>query len=101
MPNAAESLWKEIRGNATWDAIKWLWATGGTAVTLAVQWIVGIVRGHQDLAATLITGSAMCFFGVVALVIHRNPRTNQLPNQNSPLSESLPEVSLRDLRSIQ
>lgn len=73
MANPFGWVWKEVRGNAIWDAIKWLWAAGGSGVTLVLQWIIGVVRGHQDLTATAIVVVAMVFFGIVALVIHNNP----------------------------
>ncbi len=86
MANPFSWVWKEVRGNAIWDAIKWLWAAGGSGVTLAVQWIVGEVRGHQDLTATAIVGLAFIFFGTVALVIHKNPvhRTTGTPPEWPP-----------------
>lgn len=85
-----EDIVKEVRGNALWDAVKWLWAAGGSGVTLAIHWIVGLVRGHQDLTATIIVGLSFIFFGAVAFVIHRHPgplqaraKTQEIPNWQS------------------
>jgi hypothetical protein len=74
-------FWKEIRANVFWDAIKWLWAAGGTVIAYLVQWLAG----HTDLATTLITWSAVVFFVATAIYIYRHPH---LPAR--PMPQPLP-----------
>jgi hypothetical protein len=93
-------LWKEIRGNALWDAIKWLWAMGGSGVTLAVQWIAGVIQHHQDLVATAITATAMIFFGIVAFVIHKSPRPVDPAGHNNPEAPGPPRSQEKLLREV-
>jgi hypothetical protein len=96
----APNWFKEARGSAVWDAIKWLWATGGSAVTLLVQWFSGWIRHHQDLTALSLTGSALAFFGIVALIIHQNPAPIKEPLSPTPTPEALPKKQERSQLSL-
>jgi len=84
---------KEARGAAVWDAVKWLWAAGGSAMTLFIQWASGWIRHHQDLTGLFITGVSLAFFVIVAFIIHKNP------NSTSTVAAKLPSKS--DGRSLE
>lgn len=73
MANPFGWLWKEVRGNALWDATKWLWACGGASVTAAWGAVQQFLQGHRDAVSLVIAVSPVILFAIVALVIHKNP----------------------------
>jgi hypothetical protein len=79
--------------HALWDAAKWLWGTGGAAMSLLVQYISGWARGHQDVAGLLVMAGVVVFFGVVALIVHRHPAGGMAPGQ--PAATVDPRVSIK------
>jgi hypothetical protein len=64
---------RTAQGSAIWDAAKWLWASGGSLVTLIAQWVLGVARGHPDITALVIAGGSALLFVLAALVIRKNP----------------------------
>jgi hypothetical protein len=89
MPSLRD-LAKEARGSATWDAVKWLSAAAGSAMTVIVQAVYGYCVGYQNLAALLISGGIVVFLGLVAIVLHKVKPTTKISTGNgaSPLSRN-------------
>jgi hypothetical protein len=76
MDNPFTWVWRQVRGNAIWDAIKWLWAAGGAFLSVATQATVGYFSGHQNMAALLITAYTFAALLVAAIIISKKkPRS--------------------------
>jgi hypothetical protein len=91
-------LWREMRGSALWDGVKWLWCAGGSAVTVATQAVLGFLRGHQDVTALLITGVTVLILAGVALAFDRNKKS--LPLQRTPDDKGQDQFAQQIIRDL-
>ncbi|MGD0777005.1 MAG: hypothetical protein ABSC05_29655 [Candidatus Solibacter sp.] len=92
-------VFKWFREHALWDAAKecasWLWAAGGSFVTVAAQAIYGFFTKHQDLAALMLTAGMGVMFLLVALFLYRKKGITAPPTLKSPRISPAPTLPVR------
>lgn len=83
MPNWFRTFLREIRGNAAWDAVKWLWAAGGGLVTTALQAVWAAWKGHPNTDSLLIGFVSIVVICMTALIVSKNKKVVTLPYPNT------------------
>lgn len=93
-------FFREIRGSALWDGIKWLWSknAGGAFLVTVAQSVYAWLTGHPNTVSLLI-GLAACVVFVVASVFGRRGQAASEP-QNYDQKEKTINTSIAQQPSL-
>ena len=100
MGNPFHWIWKEVRGNAIWDATKWAWCAGGATVSALCQTAQSIIKGHPDVSALFVGVLPVLLIFFVFLLTKKmrlisSPAGGALLGRTATIPKSTPPVPTR------